>query len=215
MLSKPLPAPRAAQAVLLAAGLPEPHAFLSAADQVVGCLVLARKYRKRGDAKASVLAQRRDTVLESWAFKLSAHCPFDSLSPGICMPQRVKNVLTRAVQNTEDSGEAVPGITDARPGCRISASSKRSSQSLISSFQRQAESRQEGRRASSLQKHLHTQKPGAPRPWLRSLNNGQRHRAGLPEQHPNPRAAFQQQLGGLLRNGPETQQNAMEMPSKR
>lgn len=57
-------------------GLPAPCAFLSCADQVVGCLFLAQKSRKRGDAKALVLARRRDAVLGSWALKLCAHCPF-------------------------------------------------------------------------------------------------------------------------------------------
>lgn len=56
-------------------GLPEHCAFLSSADQVVGCFFLAQKHRKRGDAKASVLAQRRDGAGEL-GLKHCARCPF-------------------------------------------------------------------------------------------------------------------------------------------
>lgn len=51
--------------------------ILSSAVQVVGCAFLAREYRKRGDAKALVLARRRGTAdKQAWSSVLTA--AFDS-----------------------------------------------------------------------------------------------------------------------------------------
>lgn len=105
-------------------GLPAPRAFLPSADQVVGCLFLAQKPRKRGDAKASVLAQRRDAVLGSWALQLRAPRPLGFICPpGGCIPRRAKGPHAREgcssalrKDSGQDVGTATPSSRPFRAG---------------------------------------------------------------------------------------------------
>lgn len=74
-LQVPLPASHGAQAVLLAVGTAWALCIPFLRWSGGGLLFLAQKHRKRGDAKASMLAQRRDCAAEL-GLKHCACCPF-------------------------------------------------------------------------------------------------------------------------------------------
>lgn len=62
MISKSPPGSLCGTSCLAGSVSTEALCVLSSAVQVVGCVFLAREYRKKGDAKTLVLARRRGTA---------------------------------------------------------------------------------------------------------------------------------------------------------